>query len=101
MSRFQDIFNAALKSYQKQTEKDLIAHPLASQLESCNSISAIFIVLQDQVREFNQARSGDERATKWLIPTVNLLYSFSAAISEGVGLHSTVTQIRAMRVALT
>ncbi|KAH8980671.1 hypothetical protein EDB92DRAFT_263657 [Lactarius akahatsu] len=85
-SRFRDIFNAALKSYQKQTNKDLIAHPLASQLQSCDSISAILAVLQDQVREFDQAHGGDERLTKWLIPTVNVLYAFSAAVSEGVGL---------------
>ncbi|KAH9029576.1 hypothetical protein EDB85DRAFT_2275984 [Lactarius pseudohatsudake] len=85
-SRFQDIFNAALKSYQKQTKKDLIAHPLASQLQSCHSTSAILAVLQDQVQEFDQAHSGDERLTKWLIPTMNVLYAFSTAVSEGVGL---------------
>ncbi|KAH9164390.1 hypothetical protein EDB89DRAFT_2141463 [Lactarius sanguifluus] len=85
-SRFQLIFNAALKSYQKQTKKDIIAHPLASQLQSCHSTSAILAVLQRQVQEFDQAHSGDERLTKWLIPTVNVLYAFSAAVSEGVGL---------------
>ncbi|KAI9438100.1 hypothetical protein H4582DRAFT_1878685, partial [Lactarius indigo] len=85
-SRFQVIFDAALKSYQKQTKKDLIAHPLASQLQSCHSTSAILAILQDQVREFDQAHSGDDRLTKWLIPTVNVLYAFSAAVSEGVGL---------------
>ncbi|KAH9060256.1 hypothetical protein EDB87DRAFT_622937 [Lactarius vividus] len=85
-SRFQFIFNAALKSYQKQTNKDLITHPLASQLQSCDSTSAILAVLQEQVRQFDQAHSGDERFTKWLIPTVNVLYAFSAAVSEGVGL---------------
>ncbi|KAH9037394.1 hypothetical protein EDB83DRAFT_2318587 [Lactarius deliciosus] len=85
-SRFQEIFDTALKSYQNQTKKDLIAHPLASQLQSCDSTDAILAVLQDQVREFDQARSGDQRLTKWLIPTVNVLYTFSAAVSEGVGL---------------
>lgn len=87
-SRFQDIFQAALKSYQKQTKKDLLAHPLASQLQSCNSTSAIFAVLQDQVRDFDKSRSGDERLTKWLGPTVNVLWAFSAAVSGGVGLVS-------------
>ena len=29
-SRFQAIFEAALKSYQKQTKNDLLAHPLAT-----------------------------------------------------------------------
>ncbi|KAH8988161.1 hypothetical protein EDB86DRAFT_2059442 [Lactarius hatsudake] len=85
-SRFQAIFQTALKAYQKQTKKDLLAHPLASQLQSCDSTSAIITVLQDQVQEFDQAHSGDERLTKWLIPTVNVLYAFSAAVSEGVGL---------------
>ncbi|KAH9052803.1 hypothetical protein EDB87DRAFT_342434 [Lactarius vividus] len=84
--RFQAIFQAALKSYQKQTKKDLIAHPLASQLQSCDSISAIVAVLHDQIQEFDQTRSSDERLTKWLIPTVNVLYAFSAAVSEGVSL---------------
>ncbi|KAH9060258.1 hypothetical protein EDB87DRAFT_1831520 [Lactarius vividus] len=85
-SHFQHILNAALKSYQMQTKKDLIAHPLASQLQSCDSTSAILAVLQDQVREFDQVQSGDERLTRWLIPTVNVLYAFSAAVSEGVSL---------------
>jgi hypothetical protein len=82
-SRFQAIFYAALKSYEKQTKKDLIAHPLASQLQSCNSTNAIMAVLQDQVREFDQAHSGDERLTKWLNPTVNVLCAFNAAILRG------------------
>ncbi|KAF8270105.1 hypothetical protein EI94DRAFT_1723881 [Lactarius quietus] len=85
-SRFQAIFDAALKSYEKQTKKDLTAHPLASQLKSCNSTSTILALLQEQVREFDQAHSGDERLTKWLNPTVNVLCAFSAAISGGVSL---------------
>jgi hypothetical protein len=84
--RFQAIFNAALKSYEKQTKKDLLVHPLAAQLQSCNSTSAIRALLQDQVREFDQVHSGDERLTKWLSPTVNVLCAFSAAISGGVSL---------------
>jgi hypothetical protein len=86
--RFQAIFDTALKSYQKQTKKDLIAHPLASQLQSCDSTGAILAVLHDQVREFDKSRSGDERLTKWLSPTVNVLCAFSAAVSGGAGLVS-------------
>ncbi|KAH9077602.1 hypothetical protein EDB83DRAFT_1497580 [Lactarius deliciosus] len=84
-ARFQTIFNAALKSYQKQTKRDLVAHPLTSRLQSCDSTGAILGVLQDQVREFDQACSEDDRLTKWLGPTVNVLYAFSAALGEGVG----------------
>jgi hypothetical protein len=85
-SRFQAIFQVALKSYQKQAKKDILAHPLTSQLNSCEYTSAIIAVLQDQVREFDKSRGGDERLTKWLGPTVNVLCAFSAAVSGGVGL---------------
>ena len=87
-SRFQAIFDAALKSYQKQTKKDLISHPLASQLQSCDSTNAILAVLQDQVQEFDKSQGGDKRLTAWLGPTVNVLCAFSAAVSGGVGLVS-------------
>ena len=85
-SRFQAIFQAALKSYQKQTKKDLLAHPLVSHLQDCDSTTAIITILQDQVREFDKSHSGDERLTKWLSPTVNVLNAFSATISGGVSL---------------
>ncbi|KAN0136186.1 hypothetical protein V8E53_006046 [Lactarius tabidus] len=85
-SRFQSIFQAAVKSYQKQTKKDLVGHPLTSQLQSCKSTGEILAFLRDQVQEFDQSRSGDERLTKWLSPTVNVLIAFSATISGGVSL---------------
>ena len=87
-SPFQAIFEAALKSYQKQTKKDLIKHPLASQLQDCDSTNAILAILQDQIRQFDESHSGDERLTKWLGPTVNVLNAFSATVSGGVGLVS-------------
>ena len=85
-SRFQAIFQAALESYRKQTKKDLLAHPLATQLKACDSTTAILAILQDQVQAFDKSRSGDERLTKWLSPTVNVLCAFSATISGGVSL---------------
>ena len=75
-----------MKSYQKQTKQDILAHPLASQLQDCDSTSAILGILQDQVRQFDKSHSGDERLTKWLGPTVNVLNAFSATISGGVSL---------------
>jgi hypothetical protein len=87
-SRFQDIFQDALNSYQKQTKKDLLKHPLATQLQSCESTTDILNILHDRVREFEEKSDGDERLTKWLSPTVNVLNAFSAAVSGGVSLVS-------------
>ncbi|KAN0128635.1 hypothetical protein V8E53_013554 [Lactarius tabidus] len=83
---FQSIFYAALKAYEKKTKKDLLAHPLAAQLQTCSSPSDILAVLQEKVNELDQSRSADERLSHWLNPTVNVLYSFSATIGAGVGL---------------
>ncbi|KAH9165972.1 hypothetical protein EDB89DRAFT_261326 [Lactarius sanguifluus] len=85
-SNFQTVFHASLRAYEKQTKKDLLSHPLAARLDSCDSPAAILAVLQDQVQEFEQSQSVDERLTKWLDPTVNVLYAFSATLGEGIGL---------------
>ena len=60
-SNFQVIFNNALKAYERRTKKDLLAHPLAAQLQDCNSHSSILIVLQQQVQELDQSQTSDER----------------------------------------
>ena len=85
-SNFQFIFNAALKAYEKKTKKDLLAHPLATQLQACKSPGDILAILQDKVKEFDDSRSADERLSRWLSPTINVLYAFSATLGQGVGL---------------
>ena len=87
-TNFQLIFNNALKAYEKRTKNDLLAHPLAAELQNCNSPSAILVVLHRQVKALDQPSSSDDRWTKWLCPTVNVLQSFSDALSEGVSLVS-------------
>ena len=85
-SNFQLIINNALNTYKKRTKNDLREHPLAAQLQTCNSPSAILAVLQQQVQGLDQSRSADERWTKWLDPTVNVLYAFSDILGAGASL---------------
>jgi hypothetical protein len=84
-SNFKVIFEKALKTYKKTTGQDRTVHPLFSQLQACDSPAAIRTVLQNQVDQFIQSRSGDERLKTWLNPTINVLYAFSAALAGGVG----------------
>ena len=86
---FQLIFDIALRTYEKRTKRDLITHPLASQLQACESSASILAVLQGQVDDLNHARESDERLTKWLSPTVNVLLTLSATIGGGISLVST------------
>ncbi|KAI9434582.1 hypothetical protein H4582DRAFT_1975668 [Lactarius indigo] len=85
-SNFQLIFNTALKAYEKKTKRDLLTHPLASQLQNCDSLGSVLAVLQGQVDDLDRARESDERLTKWLSSTVNVLLAFSATLGEGVSL---------------
>ena len=85
-SNFVPIFNAALESYKRKTKKDLASHPLLSSLQSCDSPEAVLTVLRDQIPAFTQSENRDDGLAKWVIPTVNVLYAFSATIGQGVGL---------------
>ncbi|KAN0139298.1 hypothetical protein V8E53_002799, partial [Lactarius tabidus] len=84
-TNFEALFTAALKAYKKQTKDDITTHPLATQLQSCDSPSAILAVLQTQVQTLGQSQSADEKWTKWLDPTVSVLFAFSATLGNGVG----------------
>ena len=85
-SNFQLIINNALDKYKKRTKNDLLAHPLSAQLQTCDSSGAILAVLQQQVNGLDQSRSSDERWSRWMDPTVNVLYALSSTIAAGVGL---------------
>ena len=84
-SNLEAIFNAALKTYEKKTKKNLLAHPLAPQLQVCRSPSDILTVLRDQIQNLDQYTNSDERLTRWLNPTVNVLYSVSGTLGGSVG----------------
>ncbi|KAH9981597.1 hypothetical protein BJV74DRAFT_81907 [Russula compacta] len=83
-SNYQAIFDNALEAYKKRTKKDLRSHPLFAKLEACDSPDAVLATLREQISGFDQ--SGDDKRTKWLNPTVNVLYNFSTTIGGGISL---------------
>jgi hypothetical protein len=80
------LFTASLETYEKTTKYKLLTHPLATQLQSCDSPADVLSVLQDLIQQFGQSSSGYQGLGSWLGPTVNVLFAFSAALGEGVGL---------------
>ena len=91
-THFQLILDNALKAYERDTKMDLLAHPLAAELQDCNSPSAILAVLHRQVQGLDRSPSSDDRWTKWLNPTVNVLHTLSDALGEAVSLVNFRTQ---------
>jgi hypothetical protein len=83
----------AVEAYKDYTGKDLLTHPLFSQLQACNSPDVILAVLQQLVHDHglgqsHQTRSNDDRWTKWLEPTIKVLYVFSEMLKEPICLVS-------------
>ena len=87
-SNFQASFYASIQEYKKKTKKDLLTDPVTAQLQTCNSPTEILAVLRPQIQQLEQSTSGDDKLTKWLTPTVNVLYAFSGVLGAGVGIVS-------------
>ena len=86
-SRFRVLFEAALQQYEMQTEMPLTKHPLAEQLQHCDSVDSVIALLQEQVQAFSEFR-GTHRVMKSLKGIVSVLSTLSAVadLSDSIGL---------------
>jgi hypothetical protein len=87
---FTAIFNAASSEYVRVTGKRLDTHPLAAQLDACDTPKAVSDLLRTQAQALSKFRKGDEKLMAVLDPTVHILFTFSATLGEGIGLVSPI-----------
>ena len=82
------LFQYALEEYEKETKINLARHPLAHQLERCDSVESITQALQEQAKEFSEFRGSNHKAIKLLKNTVQALHKLSgtAAVAGSIGL---------------
>ena len=81
-SHLQVLFETALKDYEKQTGIALDKHPLAEQLQSCDSVESVTAILCEQTQAFSEFR-GKDKILKPLKNAVSALYKLSAAADFG------------------
>jgi hypothetical protein len=55
-SNFRMLFDAALQDYKDKTGNTLTDHPIAKQLETCESVNSIIAILHGQARAFVNLR---------------------------------------------
>ena len=60
-SVFQALFQTACKEYETRAGTNLIEHPLAIQLQTCNSFESLISLLQEQARAFHEFRRNDDK----------------------------------------
>lgn len=67
-----------LDAYKKRTKSGRLQHPLVTEPLSCRSPNAILVVLQQRLQGLGQSQRNDERWTRWLDPTVNVVLYMEA-----------------------
>ena len=87
-SKYEVIFDEALKSYEKITGKDLTSDPLLRTLEACKSPNETLSELRRQIPGFDESENSDNALTNWVDPVVNVLYIFAQTIGGAVSLVS-------------
>ncbi|KAN0142127.1 hypothetical protein V8E53_000589 [Lactarius tabidus] len=85
-SHFKSILDAALSEYKTKTGNDLTNNSLAKELQGCESAEAVLDIIQREAMAFDKFRAGDKRLTKWIGPSVDVLYTISATLGQGVGM---------------
>ena len=83
-SRLQVLFEVALQDYEKQTGIALAKHPLAEQLQNCDSVESVTVVLREQTQAFSEFR-GRDKVLKLLKNSVSVLHKLSATADLGQG----------------
>ena len=78
------LFETALQDYEKQTSIALAKHPLAEQLQNCNSVETIIALFPRDLSEFR----GGDKLTKLLKSVVSILcaISITAKLGRFIGL---------------
>ena len=84
-SSFQSLFNAALQHYADQIGTKIDDHPIAKQLEACDSLDSISSVLQEHAQRFAKSRGDDGRIITCLNRTIHVLYTLSTSTVLGEG----------------
>jgi len=81
-SHLQSLFDAALQDYKAKTGIALGEHPLAEELQNCDSIESVTAVLNSQTEAFNEFQ-GKDKILKPLKNTLSILNKISAAAKFG------------------
>ena len=84
-SPFQALFDAALKDYETRTGISLVNHPFSKQLEECDSLDSIDVVLQEQAKGFCKFRGDNGKLMNSVKCSIDVLYTITTVLGEGVG----------------
>ena len=94
-SHFKSILDAALREYKSKTGNDLKNSSLAKELHGCESADAVLDIIQREAKAFDKFKDGDKALMKWIGPSVDVLYTISTTLGQGVGMVRIIKTISA------
>ena len=83
-SHFKSILDAALSEYKSKTGNDLTNNSLAKELQGCENAEAVLDIIQREAKAIDKFK--DKGLMKWIGPSVNVLYTISGTLGQGVGM---------------
>jgi hypothetical protein len=92
--RVKQTLDAALSEYKDRTKIDLSDNWLAREVQGCESAEAVLDIIQREAKAFDKFRGGNKRLMKWIGPSVDVLYTISATLGQGVGMVRIIKTIR-------
>jgi hypothetical protein len=97
-SHYQALFESALQDYEKQTGITLANHPLAEQLQNCQSVESVTTHLQEQARAFSKFKGSDKimKSLKGVISAIAALGQDISMVCHRllIGYSTSLTPIR-------
>ena len=96
-SNFKSILDAALSNYKEITGNELLDHPLAAEVQKCDSVDAMLTILQGQARAFKQSSTVEQGLLKRIIPVVKIVSAFSDTLGTVAGTVRSQDQMRDSR----
>jgi hypothetical protein len=86
-SSFQALFESALQNYETQTGIPLANHPFAQQLQNCQSVESVTVLLQEQAQAFSKFRESDKiiKSLKGVVSVLSRV-SATAALGQAIGM---------------
>ena len=91
--RIRELFESALRDYERETGTELDHHPLTQLFAACNSAESVVAILQEQVQPVRGSRNGGrgdggkiEKSLKDVVSVLYMLISSTALGREAIGL---------------
>ena len=97
MSNFRSILDAVDK-YAEQTGINLKENPFANEIKDCDSPDAVLLLLQEDLKAFQDHRDKNRKFIDCLRPVVKFVYVFSGVLREAAGLVSHEQLPRSLRI---